>query len=96
MKTWDANQGRLTDFLNDMDDLETDFVGLETDVDHRDPLLAILELGRHHGVRTEQDDSHGEIWVVPGESFASEFHAAGTDSYEGRIVPSQEMPLDLK
>jgi len=38
MKTWDANQGRLTDFLNDMDDLETDFVGLETDVDHRDPL----------------------------------------------------------
>ena len=49
MKTWDANQGRLTDFLNDMDDLETDFVGLETDVDHRDPVqFGQLVLSRAH------------------------------------------------
>lgn len=31
--------------------------------------LAILELARHHGVRTEQNDLHGEIWIVPGEEF---------------------------
>jgi segregation and condensation protein A len=31
--------------------------------------LAILELSRHHGVRTEQNDLHGEIWIIPGEGF---------------------------
>jgi segregation and condensation protein A len=31
--------------------------------------LAVLELARHHGVRTEQTELHGEIWVVPGEGF---------------------------
>jgi segregation and condensation protein A len=31
--------------------------------------LAVLELARHHGVRTEQRELHGEIWVVPGEGF---------------------------
>jgi len=31
--------------------------------------LAVLELARHHGVRTEQNDLHGEIWIVPSEEF---------------------------
>jgi len=31
--------------------------------------LAVLELARHHGVRTEQNDLHGEIWIVPGDEF---------------------------
>lgn len=31
--------------------------------------LAVLELVRHHSVRAEQNDLHGEIWLVPGESF---------------------------
>jgi segregation and condensation protein A len=31
--------------------------------------LAVLELARHHGVRTEQNDLHGEIWIVPGDGF---------------------------
>jgi segregation and condensation protein A len=31
--------------------------------------LAVLELARHHGVRTEQQDLHGEIWLVPGDGF---------------------------
>src|SRR5262245_25958910 len=31
--------------------------------------LAVLELARHHGVRTEQNELHGEIWIVPGEEF---------------------------
>jgi segregation and condensation protein A len=28
--------------------------------------LAVLELVRHHGVLTEQDDLFGEIWILPG------------------------------
>jgi segregation and condensation protein A len=31
--------------------------------------LAVLELARHHGVRAEQRELHGEIWIVPGEDF---------------------------
>ena len=37
LKTWDADQGRLTDFLNEMAGLDTAIVSLETDVDQRDP-----------------------------------------------------------
>jgi segregation and condensation protein A len=38
--------------------------------------LAILELVRHHSVRTEQNDLHGEIWIHPGESFQAEMDFA--------------------
>jgi hypothetical protein len=38
VKTWDADSGRLSDFLNDMAELDTAAGNLETDVDHRDPL----------------------------------------------------------
>ncbi len=38
LKAWDADRNRLTDFLNEMTDLDTDNVGLETDVNHRDPI----------------------------------------------------------
>jgi segregation and condensation protein A len=31
--------------------------------------LAVLELARHHGVQAEQLELHGEIWIVPGETF---------------------------
>jgi segregation and condensation protein A len=34
--------------------------------------LAVLELARHHGVRTEQPDLYGEIWMIPGEGFDME------------------------
>jgi len=34
--------------------------------------LAVLELARHHGVRTEQPDLHGEFWIVPGDTFNGE------------------------
>jgi hypothetical protein len=37
MKTWAADAGLLTDFLNDMQGLETTTAQLETDVDQRDP-----------------------------------------------------------
>jgi hypothetical protein len=38
LKTWDADSGRITDFLNQMSELDTVSVGLETSVDQRDPL----------------------------------------------------------
>jgi hypothetical protein len=38
LKAWDADGGRITDFLNQMEDLDTAAVGLETNVDQRDPL----------------------------------------------------------
>jgi segregation and condensation protein A len=28
--------------------------------------LAVLELVRHHGVRAEQEQDFGEIWILPG------------------------------
>ena len=31
--------------------------------------LAVLELVRHHHIRAEQNDLHGEIWILPGERF---------------------------
>ena len=38
MKTWHADGGRITDFLNEMAGLDTAIASLETDVDQRDPL----------------------------------------------------------
>ncbi len=38
LKAWDADRGRLTDFLNEMMGLDTAVYSLETDVDQRDPL----------------------------------------------------------
>jgi segregation and condensation protein A len=29
--------------------------------------LAVLELVRHHGVRAEQEQDFGEIWILPGK-----------------------------
>jgi segregation and condensation protein A len=31
--------------------------------------LAVLELVRHHSVEAQQNDLHGEIWIVPGDQF---------------------------
>jgi segregation and condensation protein A len=39
--------------------------------------LAVLELVRHHGVVAEQSESHGEIWLVQGESFDAAADVAG-------------------
>jgi segregation and condensation protein A len=44
--------------------------------------LAILELVRHHQVRTDQNQLFGEIWVVPGPSPAAELDPAAIDTYE--------------
>jgi segregation and condensation protein A len=43
--------------------------------------LAVLELVRHHHVRAEQDDSHGEIWIVADEGFdAGQFISTGAEA----------------
>jgi len=43
--------------------------------------LSILELVRHHSVRTEQEDGHGEIWVLPGEAFGASLDLSQVDTY---------------
>jgi segregation and condensation protein A len=44
--------------------------------------LAVLELARHHGVRTEQNDLHGEIWLVPGDGFDPTSEIVAGEAYE--------------
>ena len=55
--------------------------------------LAILELVRHHSVRTEQNDLHGEIWILPGESFDARIDLSQVDSYESRSLDAAELPV---
>jgi len=52
--------------------------------------LAILELARHHGIRTEQNDLHGEIWVVPGEQFDPGKEIVQTDEYGSQSANSSK------
>jgi segregation and condensation protein A len=55
--------------------------------------LAILELVRHHSVRTEQGELHGEIWIVPGEGFDPAREITATDAYENRQPVAADLPL---
>ncbi|MGE0758316.1 MAG: ScpA family protein [Pirellulaceae bacterium] len=43
--------------------------------------LAILELVRHHSVRAEQPEMHGEIWLMPGPQFRPDVQLGPTDEY---------------
>jgi segregation and condensation protein A len=43
--------------------------------------LAVLELVRHHGVRAEQQELHGEIWLSPGEQLPETVDPAKVDNY---------------
>ena len=58
--------------------------------------LAILELVRHHSVRTEQLETHGEIWVLPGETFNTELDTSLADDYLPAPVAAGDLPLNLK
>ncbi len=49
--------------------------------------LAILELVRHHSVRTEQEQLHGEIWILPGEAFHERLDLSDVDQY-GSLPPA--------
>jgi segregation and condensation protein A len=44
--------------------------------------LAVLELARHHNVRTEQTDLNAEIRVVPGEGFSADLRISDVDNYD--------------
>jgi segregation and condensation protein A len=52
--------------------------------------LAVLELARHHGVRTEQNDLHSEIWIVPGEGFDPSREILASDDYDSRTIGERE------
>ena len=43
--------------------------------------LAVLELARHHGVVTEQDDLYGDLVIVPGSSFKETLDVSNIDDY---------------
>ncbi|HWB08436.1 MAG TPA: segregation/condensation protein A [Pirellulales bacterium] len=43
--------------------------------------LAVLELVRHHGVRAEQQELHGEIWLSPGEVLSESVDPLKVDDY---------------
>jgi segregation and condensation protein A len=49
--------------------------------------LAILELVRHYSVRTDQQDIHGEIWILPGEKLGDNLDLSNVDNY-GELVGS--------
>ncbi len=42
--------------------------------------LALLELVKHHGVRAEQDEPHGELWILPGRQGEEPIDASGVDN----------------
>jgi segregation and condensation protein A len=53
--------------------------------------LAILELVRHHGIRAEQNQNFGEIWVLPGLN-AGDLNLSGADNYEHKPKPTDVPP----
>jgi segregation and condensation protein A len=54
--------------------------------------LAILELVRHHSVRTEQPSGHGEIWILPGSQFDPHLNLSDIDEYTHRTAPEESPP----
>lgn len=52
--------------------------------------LAVLELVRHHSVVAEQNDLHGEIWIVPGEEFDPEKEIVAREEYENRLAGDEQ------
>lgn len=50
--------------------------------------LAVLELVRHHSVVTDQPEPHGEIWILPGDTFQADVSLAHVDTYDHR--PAEE------
>lgn len=56
--------------------------------------LSILELVRHHSVRAEQNDVHGEIWILPGDNFNQSLELSDVDNYGGTPTPDEEAGND--
>ena len=49
--------------------------------------LAVLELARHHGVITEQDDLYGDLVIVPGDGFSEKLDVSNIDDYSPHARP---------
>ena len=43
--------------------------------------LAVLELARHHGVVTQQDDLYGDLLITTGDGFKEELDVSNIDDY---------------
>ena len=58
--------------------------------------LAILELTRHYGVRTEQQYLHGEILILPDQNFRREADFSNVDTYGARAEPAgkDKVPME--
>ena len=54
--------------------------------------LAVLELVRHHGVRAEQNQDFGEIWVLPGANSPSALDLSLVDNYDTKPPADDELP----
>ncbi len=54
--------------------------------------LAILELVRHHSVRTEQEDGQSEIWILPGSCFDPNLNLSDVDEYAQRRPVEEDLP----
>jgi segregation and condensation protein A len=54
--------------------------------------LAILELVRHHSVRTEQQDLQGEIWIMPGSRFDPNQDSSDVAEYTDHPVVEGDLP----
>lgn len=54
--------------------------------------LAVLELARHHGVRAEQNELFGEIWLLPGEPGEDGLDLSMVDEYQHPGSPGDDTP----
>jgi segregation and condensation protein A len=52
--------------------------------------LAVLELVRHHGVRAEQQELHGEIWLFPGDNPDAAVVPEAVDNYDRSARPADD------
>jgi len=55
--------------------------------------LAILELVRHRHVLAEQNQLHGEIWILPSERFSPVFDASDADGYDHGTEENEEAEM---
>jgi segregation and condensation protein A len=55
--------------------------------------LAVLELVRHHSVRTQQNELHGEIWVIPDRGFNPDAEFTAIDSHEAPTFKVDDLPV---
>jgi segregation and condensation protein A len=57
--------------------------------------LAVLEMVRHYGAVTEQQELNGEIWIRPGAAYKQELVIAEVDQYNGQRTGPTGDPASL-